>query len=224
MKSVILGGVMGATLLASGASMAEIAMNIGATNNYIWRGVTQTADLAAVSGGVDYSNDAGVYLGTWASNLASNQYELDIYGGYTGTAGDFSYDLGFIKYMYPVDPAVGPANELDFLELKATASFGPAMLYVAKTIQTEDSSLDADGLYVMLTASTEIEKDYTASITIGSFTGDDIKAAVGDEYKHVAVKLSKDEFSFAIEKNDLGKDATVGSGDPRVVVSWVKSF
>jgi len=216
MKSVILAGLMGATLLASGATMAGIAMNIGATNNYIWRGVTQTNDLAAVSGGVDYTNDAGVYLGTWASNLAGTQYELDIYGGYTGTAGDISYDLGFIKYMYPVDDTV----ELDFLELKATASFGPAMLYVAKTIQTEDSNADADSLYVALSAKTEIEKDYIASVTIGSFTGDDIKAALGDEYKHYAVKLAKGEFSFAIEKNDL--DGVLG--DPRVVVSWVKSF
>jgi uncharacterized protein (TIGR02001 family) len=59
---------VGAVVL-SGTAAAEFAANIGVTSNYVWRGVTQTDDDAAVSGGVDYSHDSGFYAGVWASNV-----------------------------------------------------------------------------------------------------------------------------------------------------------
>ncbi|MFZ0790386.1 MAG: TorF family putative porin, partial [Chromatiaceae bacterium] len=50
----------------------NISANIGAVSNYMWRGVTQTQDGAAVQGGLDFTHSSGFYLGTWASNVDFN--------------------------------------------------------------------------------------------------------------------------------------------------------
>jgi uncharacterized protein (TIGR02001 family) len=215
---MVLGSVVAASMLASTASMAEVSANVGVTSNYLWRGVTQSADLSAISGGLDYSHESGFYAGTWTSSLASSQYELDLYAGFSGEASKVSYDVGLIQYMYPVGDV-----KLDFTEAQVTVGYGPASLYVAQTIDTEDSSLAGDSLYVALSAETAVSKDYTVGFTYGSFSGDDIKAGFGDDYSHLAVSLSKDDFTFAIEKNNID-NATMVDNDPRVTVSWGKSF
>lgn len=218
-NSLVLGSVLAASTLVSGATFAELSTNVGVTSNYLWRGVTQSADLSAISGGIDYSHESGFYAGTWTSSLASGQYELDLYAGFAGEASNISYDVGLIQYMYPI----GDTVELDFTEAQATVGYGPVSLYIAQTIDTEDSAAAADSLYVALSAETAIDKDYTAGITFGSYSGDDIKAAFGDDYTHIAVKLSKGDFAFAIEKNDID-NASLVDNDPRVTVSWGKSF
>lgn len=85
--------------------------NVGVFSNYIFRGVTQTTENAAVQGGFDYAHASGFYAGTWGSNISwlsdSGAYrdtslELDLYGGYKGSfGGDFGYDVGAIYYYYP---------------------------------------------------------------------------------------------------------------------------
>ena len=53
--------VIFATLIGGYASAGPSA-NLTATSNYIWRGVTQTDDQAAVQGGLDYEFDIGLRL------------------------------------------------------------------------------------------------------------------------------------------------------------------
>ena len=80
MKKTTLVLAMG--LMISGAANAAVEANIGATSNYVWRGVTQTNDDAAISGGVDYSDESGVYVGAWASDVKwVDGYEFDVYFG-----------------------------------------------------------------------------------------------------------------------------------------------
>jgi hypothetical protein len=57
------------TALAQGAGPWAFSANIGAVSNYIWRGVTQTGDQAAIQGGLDVAHESGFYAGTWASNI-----------------------------------------------------------------------------------------------------------------------------------------------------------
>ena len=55
--------------MASTANAGEWSANASMTSNYIWRGLTQTENEAAVQGGIDYAADNGFYIGTWASNV-----------------------------------------------------------------------------------------------------------------------------------------------------------
>jgi uncharacterized protein (TIGR02001 family) len=82
--------------------------NVGFVSEYRYRGISQTNFKPALQGGIDYAHESGLYLGTWASNVnwlsdagASNSMEWDFYGGYKGSAGDFSYDVGGLYYYYP---------------------------------------------------------------------------------------------------------------------------
>ena len=83
--------------------------NFGFASEYRYRGIAQTNSKPALQGGFDYSHASGFYLGTWASNIswlsdtgaASASLEWDWYGGYKGTVGDLSYDVGGLYYYYP---------------------------------------------------------------------------------------------------------------------------
>ena len=119
-KNKLLNTLILTALSAPGLALAEDApaaptpaftFNIGATTNYVWRGITQTADSPALQGGVDYAHSSGFYAGAWASNIkwiknegaaSSAPVELDTYFGFKNAfATDFNYDVGFIRYNYP---------------------------------------------------------------------------------------------------------------------------
>jgi uncharacterized protein (TIGR02001 family) len=93
---------------AAPASNHTFTGNVALTSNYIFRGISQSQNKPAIQGGFDYSHSSGLYAGTWASNVGwittkdNNSLEWDFYAGYKGTfAGDFSYDVGALKYYYP---------------------------------------------------------------------------------------------------------------------------
>ena len=104
------------------ASELEVSGNIGASSNYIWRGMTQTNDKSSVNGGADLKYN-GFYLGTWASNVDFSAYpnanaEVDAYAGYSNTINDFSYDFSYTKIMYP-----DSHDESDFDEAKIALGY-----------------------------------------------------------------------------------------------------
>jgi uncharacterized protein (TIGR02001 family) len=97
-------------LTAAADSPHSLSANVSLYSNYVFRGISQTSGDPAIQGGFDYAHKSGVYLGTWASNVSwlkdfqgydSGSMEIDLYGGYRGSVGDISYDLGLITYYYP---------------------------------------------------------------------------------------------------------------------------
>lgn len=106
-------GVLSAPIVAQAAdSPHSFTGNVALVSDYLFRGVTQTQHKPAIQGGFDYSHASGFYIGTWASNVSwveelflldNSSIELDLYGGYRGSVGDFGYDVGAITYYYPGD-------------------------------------------------------------------------------------------------------------------------
>jgi uncharacterized protein (TIGR02001 family) len=96
------------------------AANVGLTTDYVFRGISQNNENAALQGGVDFTCGS-FYLGVWGSNVAQGDgtLEVDVYGGYKMTTGPIAWDFGFIYYSYPGADSV---FDLDFLELKVNAS------------------------------------------------------------------------------------------------------
>ncbi|MEX2364987.1 MAG: TorF family putative porin, partial [Pseudohongiellaceae bacterium] len=94
-----------AALAISAPSYADLSGNVSVSNNYIWRGLTQSINEAVVQGGIDYTSDSGFYAGTWVSNVAYDSddaysYEHDLYFGFAGELEGFSYDIGYLYYNY----------------------------------------------------------------------------------------------------------------------------
>jgi uncharacterized protein (TIGR02001 family) len=110
---------------APAASPHTFTGNVGLFSEYVFRGIKQTDGQAALQGGFDYAHASGIYLGTWASNVSvladagaytSSSLEWDFYGGYkAGFGGDFTYDVGLLKYYYPgrVNPGFVKADALE---------------------------------------------------------------------------------------------------------------
>jgi uncharacterized protein (TIGR02001 family) len=95
---------------AAPASPHTVTGNVTLASEYLYRGIAQTRGKPAIQGGFDYAHASGLYAGVWGSNIswisdalpgASASVEIDVYGGYKGTAGDLGYDLGVLTYNYP---------------------------------------------------------------------------------------------------------------------------
>src|ERR1700704_6537261 len=79
MKKLILATAVAITCMSSLAQADEpaapvpdnaLSFNIGAVNDYRFRGISQTRFDPAIQGGADYVyNPLGLYAGTWLSNI-----------------------------------------------------------------------------------------------------------------------------------------------------------
>ncbi len=128
-----------APLALAGAAHAQTAaapqwsFNVAGTSDYVFRGVSQTQEDPALSGGVDLTYGS-VYAGTWASNVdfgdGDTNAEIDLYGGIRPEVAGWNLDLGVVGYLYTNQP---DGADYDYAEFKAAASraFGPATLGAA---------------------------------------------------------------------------------------------
>ena len=111
-----------------------IAYNFGATTDYVFRGVSQSAEKPAVQGGVDVTYKQ-FYAGIWISNVdftgsvpgpGVGVVEIDYYAGIKFPVWKIDVDLGGIYYTYPGandNFALTGFKELDYFEFKAAAKY-----------------------------------------------------------------------------------------------------
>jgi uncharacterized protein (TIGR02001 family) len=117
---------------AQEATGPQVTANVAVTSDYVFRGVSQTQENAAISAGVDLTN-GGFYAGAWVSNVDfgdDTDIEADVYGGFRTEAAGFALDFGAVGYLYGDQPA---GADYDYVELKAAASraVGPATVGAA---------------------------------------------------------------------------------------------
>lgn len=240
LKAVALGAAVAAAL-SSGVAMADLTGNAAVSNNYIWRGVTQTQNAAAASGGLDWSGGPGFYVGTWLGNVdftpaGQKGYEMDVYAGWGGETqgGGFAWDLGVITYQYPMEP------QINFSEVYASGTFSVVTLGIAYTVDTASgneagkSAFDKGDTYVYGSLDFDT-KPGAISLYVGSYMFDNDgnveDSGTGElDYVHYGVSLSKGDFTFAVDKNDIDdNNVFFGAGDAtadnvRFSVTWSKEF
>lgn len=115
-------------------SSPSIAWNVAATSDYVFRGVSQTEEDAAISGGVDLTSGT-FYAGAWASNVAfpgdpDTNAEIDLYAGVRPEFAGWVWDIGAVGYFYTGQPA---GADYDYVEARVAASraIGPATIGAA---------------------------------------------------------------------------------------------
>ncbi len=136
-----------AAMALSGAALAQtkapepdytFSFNAGVVTDYRYRGISQSRLKPALQGGIDFAHKSGFYLGTWASTIkwikdggGDGPVEIDVYGGYKGTMGDFGYDVGVLTYQYPNHSlAISPNTT----EIYGAGTFGPATLKYSHSV------------------------------------------------------------------------------------------
>ena len=120
-KSLSAALIIGGTIAGTAHAEGEFSGNVTLTSDYVFRGITQADGAPMIQGGFDYADDAGFYIGTWASGVDfgdGTSTEIDVYAGWTPSLGVFDLDLGAIYYFYPDAP---DEPEQNFLELYAGA-------------------------------------------------------------------------------------------------------
>ncbi len=200
-RKTAMAGLVAAAFTAGAALAADapppehtVTGNIGLFSQYIFRGLNQTDRQPALQGGFDYSHSSGFYLGTWGSNIswlrenattlvggapvAAGTYgqggslELDFYGGYKWSFGDFGLDLGTLYYWYPGKTqipagAVAPFNvvpKADTWEVYGAASWKWLSAKLSYSVKDETFGVrNSDGTTYL---------DLSANIPLGDFAKD----------------------------------------------------
>ncbi|HLX02902.1 MAG TPA: TorF family putative porin [Trinickia sp.] len=88
------------------AAASPLTANVTLASQYVSRGFRQGWGKPAIQGGFDYAHSSGLFVGTWLSSVSSKfvedgTVEWDLYGGYGGSIGDFSYTGTLYYYVYP---------------------------------------------------------------------------------------------------------------------------
>ena len=115
-------------------TFASVSANVSFATDYIWRGMSQTGEDPAASGGFDVSSsEHGAYVGVWGSNVdfgSETNTELDYYFGYTDeSARGVSFDVGYISYNYPAE------GGLDFEEIYVGVAYKWVGVLISKGLE-----------------------------------------------------------------------------------------
>lgn len=98
---------------AEAPEASPVTANVTITNDYRYRGISQSNYQPAIQGGFDYAHESGFYIGNWNStiswvaNTTNNgvkaPIEMDFYGGFKKEliGEGFASDFGVLQYYYP---------------------------------------------------------------------------------------------------------------------------
>lgn len=156
--SVAVLGSAGLVSTAHAQIPGEIGASAGVASMYLWRGVDLGDGSPAVFGDLTYSV-GGAYAGIWGSSGDSTLgNEYDLFAGYGGDIGMFTYDLSVWNYNYS-DAGLGGVLDVDddttgeLTEVILTLGVGPV------TFQYYDNIAGASGY-----------EYYTLAGVMGQFT------------------------------------------------------
>jgi uncharacterized protein (TIGR02001 family) len=181
-----------------------LSFNVGATTDYRYRGISQTSLKPAVQGGADFAHKNGLYLGTWASTIAwikddgktaavnsgNTNLEIDLYGGYKGSAGSLSYDVGLLQYIYPGNKYVNVGANANTLEAYGALTFGPVTAKYSHSLSSTFGFANSKGsYYIDLSASFDLGNGFTLVPHVGRQV---IKNTPAGSYTDYSLTVSKD--------------------------------
>lgn len=138
---------------AQDAPSFDVSYNIGVTNDYVWRGISQSNADAAIQGGIDVSYGS-FYAGTWASNVdfgSDANYEWDVYAGFKPELGGLTFDFGVLAYLYPEE------DDLNIVEFKAATTLDLGGLSVTPAVFYSPDVLGETTWYSEVAATAPLE-------------------------------------------------------------------
>jgi uncharacterized protein (TIGR02001 family) len=223
--ALLFAALAGGAQAADTESMFDVAFGAAATTDYISRGITQTEHDPAIQG--YFEIDSGIlYAGAWASNVkfGDTDAEVDLSAGIRPEAGPFSFDFGYVHYVYPGD--IAP----DYGELYAQVDYAPndTLTFGGKVYFAPDySQLGGSAVYSEGSVEIALPADFAFSAALGYQAFD---SSVGlPDYLTWNAGLSwtwKDTFKVDLRYSDtdISKGACTNFAeangcDPRVILS-----
>lgn len=197
--------VSGSMVVAQQASAeVEVSASAAVASAYLWRGIDLGGGTPAVSGDITVST-SGAYAGIWGSSGDTGfGSEYDLYIGYGGSVGDFSYDISLWNYNYPGQPEFDTFGQLS--DLIISIGYGP----VAFTFYDNIAGFSGYSYYT-LSAGYEA---FSAKIGVSD------EPTPNSSYTNVDLGYAyNDNLSFTLSKIvDLDDGSTLASDDDTLFV------
>ena len=182
--------------------------NVTLASDYLFRGQSQTNNNPTIQGGFDYAHEAGLFLGTWASNINfAGDLEIDYYSGIAGeTAGGLAWKLLGVYYQYP---SSGDGNGVDYWEV------GPSLSYTfggdlapklgAGFLYSDDFSFNSgESWWIFADLGFTLPNDFGLGFHIGQQSISDEAAWGAPDWLEYNASLSKviGPYTFAVKVSD----------------------
>jgi uncharacterized protein (TIGR02001 family) len=196
----------------AGAANAAVTSTWTLTNDYDFRGFTQTAKDPALQASIDYAHDSGFYAGVWFSNVkfADSGYkgdlEHDIYLGITNKIGeDWVYDVGIIDYTYN-------QHIFDYQEIYASLAYKwlKGKVFYAPDFGGDTTPGNTKAYAATLDATIPLPENFSILAHTGYSWGKDYWAESYVDYS-AGVGYTAGKFSLALKYVDTNTSASKGN-------------
>lgn len=216
---------------AASAASAGVTSTWTATNDYDFRGNSQSAKDPAIQGSVDFATDSGWYVGAWGSNVdfgaADVDLEVDLYTGFSGTSeGGLGYDAGIIYYAYPDE------SDFDYIEIYGSLSkdWFKGKLWYSNDFGGDTTSGDTSAFYLEGNGTFPLPQNFSILAHVGYSWGDYWDDVIGDktlDYS-LGVGYTAGKFNLALKYVDTDTDAVVRddvfNNEGRVIFTIATTF
>lgn len=177
-----------ASALAQSAAVAPAYTttgNLSLTSNYVFRGISYSANHLALQGGIDLTKTpvSGLTAGVWASSLDSGT-EVDLYANYAFKLGAVDLTVGYIDYTYTASSAYATGGEANI-----SATYSGVTLKVSKGISGALTDYYYEAAY-------NYEISQVKGLTLGLHYGND-------------AATDKDDYTVSLTYPVFGFDASV---------------
>ncbi len=162
MKTLAKAVAISSLVLAGSQVMAEdvgagfdVSANVGLVSDYLFRGVSQSDNNAAIQGGFDVKHESGAYAGTWLSSLNGD------YGSFKGDYADAEQDW-YVGYGYKVSDEVSLDARYTRYTYISAGDINYGEWHAAATVYGATLGLDySDDFQAIGDASTEVNDNTT---------------------------------------------------------------
>jgi uncharacterized protein (TIGR02001 family) len=202
------------TVLSGPTHAADVTGNIGWNSDYIFRGVQLSSSSA--NGGLDVTH-GNWYAGTWLADVETENLdgiEIDLYGGWSGQTGEWSYGIGGTGYFYT------DGFDSDYYELNLSGGYKIFTLDIAIGKYDTTPSLD----YTFISGTIANAGFYgTVGLWTQDFEGWYIELGYGDTLNIQDTEIFDWKFSF-INSNDIELVSGPLADDTSIVLGFTRAF
>lgn len=204
-------------VLGSPLALADVSGTVAVTSDYLFDGITQTKNEAALQGSIDWSAESGLYVGAWSSMVdfgagTDSELELDTYIGYSW-GGDINFDAGFVRYTYLDNKLGSSADDGDYDELYFGVNFGENTS-VKYWYARDYFGLDVKTHRVKVNHNIPL----TDALTLGlEYTWGDYDEVIDDTINHfrvgIGTSINNIDLDLSYHKTDADPQVLLGSDD-----------
>jgi uncharacterized protein (TIGR02001 family) len=221
-------GLLGAATAAN----AGVSSTWTLTNDYDFRGNTQSAKDPAIQGSIDLATDSGWYIGAWGSNVDFGDQidvdlEVDVYTGFAGESeGGLGYDVGVVYYAYPDD------NDFDYIEAYGSISkdWFKGKLWYSNDFGGDSTDGDTSAFYLEGNGTFPLPQNFSILAHVGYSWGDYWDDVFGDKQLDysLGVGYTISHFNLALKYVDTDSDTVIRddafNNEGRVVFTFATTF